>query len=295
MFMGVSPTHSSTVGNIMDLRTGNVSPQYHVVYDDLFSTVPNGETGGILDDMPINQLSWSNILESGWERVIDPVDEASSGTRFVPSLDREWLSDAELPPSVAQPVDASIPPEPPPSRSISEEDAIPAAVRDQDPLPTSAPEGPTSSSEGEIDTDPEITSSPEGGIDSAPVIDPDQSVVQQNLSPRSKYWDEDLPAKRRRKPNPKYAHPLRTTKVKLGDLNQAMLMGLDWKSCWPSWGYFSTFKGRHHCHGHTLLYLVVRLPTTIESTGFEPIYSVDFVCCVCYHYHPLVVVDFVRL
>jgi hypothetical protein len=111
--MGVSSTHSSAVGNIMNLRTGNVSPQYHVVYDDLFSTVPNGETGGILDDMPFNQLSWSNILEPGWEREIDPVHEASSGTRFVPSLDCEWLSDEELPPSVAQPVDTSILPEPP--------------------------------------------------------------------------------------------------------------------------------------------------------------------------------------
>jgi hypothetical protein len=44
-----------------------------------------------------------------------------------------------------------------------------------------------------------------------------------------------------------------------------------------------------------LFYLVVSYPTTIESTGYEPIYSVDFVCCVCYHYHPLVVVDFFRL
>jgi hypothetical protein len=33
--------------------------------DDLFSTVPNGETGGIENDMPFNQLSWSKILESG--------------------------------------------------------------------------------------------------------------------------------------------------------------------------------------------------------------------------------------
>jgi hypothetical protein len=110
------------------------------------------------------------------------------------------------------------------------EDAVPAAVRDQDPLPTSAPEGATSSSEGGIDSDPKATSSSEGGINSAPVIDPDQSVVQQDSSPNSKYWDEDLPAKRRRKPNTKYAHHLRTAKVKLGDLNQVVLMGLDWKT-----------------------------------------------------------------
>jgi hypothetical protein len=155
-----------------------------------------------------------------------------------------------------------IPPEPPPPpliRSSSEGDVVPSVVDALDFPPTVIPEGATSSSEGDdeqrskqevtseketvelftgarssseggIDSDPKETSSPEGGIDSAPVIDPDQSVVQQDSSPKSKYWDEDRPAKRRRRPNPKYAHHLRTAKVKLGDLNQAVLMGLDWKT-----------------------------------------------------------------
>jgi hypothetical protein len=39
-FLGMSPNHSSTVGRILNLRTGYVSPQYHVVYDDLYQTVP---------------------------------------------------------------------------------------------------------------------------------------------------------------------------------------------------------------------------------------------------------------
>jgi hypothetical protein len=46
MFVGLSHTLSSSVGCILNLRTGSVSPQYHVVYDDLFTTVHNGETGG---------------------------------------------------------------------------------------------------------------------------------------------------------------------------------------------------------------------------------------------------------
>ena len=38
-FMGYSDEHSSLVANIRHLNTGYVSPQYHVVYDDLFQTV----------------------------------------------------------------------------------------------------------------------------------------------------------------------------------------------------------------------------------------------------------------
>jgi hypothetical protein len=93
MFIGMSPSHSSNVGRILNLRTGNVPPHFHVVYDDLFSTVPNGETGGVVEEMAFNPHSWMKILETGWERNIDPVDEAFSGSRFVPSLDPEWLSD----------------------------------------------------------------------------------------------------------------------------------------------------------------------------------------------------------
>jgi hypothetical protein len=52
MFLGVSHAHSSSVGRILNLRTGNISPQYHVVYDDSFTPVPNGEAGEIIDDMP---------------------------------------------------------------------------------------------------------------------------------------------------------------------------------------------------------------------------------------------------
>jgi len=39
MFLGFSHEHSSTVGLILNLRTGNISPQYHVVYDERFETV----------------------------------------------------------------------------------------------------------------------------------------------------------------------------------------------------------------------------------------------------------------
>ena len=46
--------HSSTIGRILNLTTGFVSPQYHVVYDDLFSTVTNAESGGVFAQEPFN-------------------------------------------------------------------------------------------------------------------------------------------------------------------------------------------------------------------------------------------------
>jgi hypothetical protein len=159
-------------GNSINLRTGNVS--YHVVYDDLFTTLPNEYTGGILDGMPFNPQSWSKIVWSGLERYIDPDDEAESGTTQIPSLDREWLSDEELPPTSTRhshyddqptllipPVNAPVHPispidipassTPPPPRSQSSEgDVAPFAVGDQEPTPTYKSEGATSSSEGDV-------------------------------------------------------------------------------------------------------------------------------------------------
>jgi hypothetical protein len=128
MFVGVSNAHSSIVGRILNVRTGNVSSQYHVVYDDLFTTVPNADSGGVEEEMQFNPKSCLQVLETGWERLADPIDQASSGSRFVPSLDREWLSDDELPPSASDtatdpnlsnlPVETQVPTEPPPSHPI---------------------------------------------------------------------------------------------------------------------------------------------------------------------------------
>ena len=37
--MGFSKMHSTQVGLVINLLTGSISPQYHVVFDDMFSTV----------------------------------------------------------------------------------------------------------------------------------------------------------------------------------------------------------------------------------------------------------------
>jgi hypothetical protein len=162
MFVGASHAHSSNIGRILNLRTGHVSPQYHVVYDDLFSTVPNAESGGVDDQMPFNPLTWNQIVSTGHERTIDPVEEASTGTRYVPSLDKEWLSDDELlqqNESTTVPVPAS-------------EDQQPQLLQGPEILPP-APEPmvepslqvspPVLPPEGEVLS--EVSSSSEGGIE----------------------------------------------------------------------------------------------------------------------------------
>jgi hypothetical protein len=55
-FLGLATTHSTSIGLILlNLRTGFVSPQYHVVYDDEFTTMPNSESGGLFDpNRPFN-------------------------------------------------------------------------------------------------------------------------------------------------------------------------------------------------------------------------------------------------
>ena len=39
IFMGISPSHSSNVPLVLNLKTGTISPQFHVVLDDYFTTV----------------------------------------------------------------------------------------------------------------------------------------------------------------------------------------------------------------------------------------------------------------
>jgi hypothetical protein len=59
-FMGFSDEHSSLVANVHHLTTGFVSPQYHVVFDDLFQTVFSSDGNDVLVDTNCNNLFDSN-------------------------------------------------------------------------------------------------------------------------------------------------------------------------------------------------------------------------------------------
>ena len=79
--MGVSSMHASTVGLVRNIHTGNISPQYHVVYNDLFETVQaeSGEPPAIWEDLVVFNKHQSDF---------DNPD-------FEPELADEWLSAEE--------------------------------------------------------------------------------------------------------------------------------------------------------------------------------------------------------
>ena len=104
-FLGFSKQHSSTVGLILNSRTGAISPQFHCVYDDLFTTVPNAEAGGLFDVTTFDAESWNRLIESGLERTLDD-DEALE----LPDLHPDWLSEQSIPPVPTDAIPRTNPP-----------------------------------------------------------------------------------------------------------------------------------------------------------------------------------------
>ena len=87
-FVGVPKTHSSTIGLIRNLRTEYVTPQWHVAYDERFTTVPTAA----VDDDEIEAL-WIDIFNDTRDYYGDPDSEHPEDEP--PELDDEWLEDDE--------------------------------------------------------------------------------------------------------------------------------------------------------------------------------------------------------
>jgi hypothetical protein len=64
IYLGHSPLHAGSVAMVLNLRTGLVSPQFHVVFDDDFLTIPYLSSN---DPPPF----WNDLLRSSTERTID--------------------------------------------------------------------------------------------------------------------------------------------------------------------------------------------------------------------------------
>lgn len=96
-FLGFSTKHSTTVGLVLNLRTGHVSPQYHVVYDELFSTVTTTAMDmEVLNNNHVFSFDDGNsLILTGYERSTVLEDIITEGGP-TPELDAEWLSPAEL-------------------------------------------------------------------------------------------------------------------------------------------------------------------------------------------------------
>ena len=85
VFLGFSPSHSSTVPIVLHNRTLHISPQFHVVFDDWFSTVIASDAE-FPDDPP---PGWYDLFrDSRYQYVFD--EETSM------NLTDEWLTPAEI-------------------------------------------------------------------------------------------------------------------------------------------------------------------------------------------------------
>ena len=80
--MGVYPLHSSTVGLIWNLNTNHTSPQFLVVYDNLFQTVHSSE------GKP--PAKWPYFL------IFDHFCSDFDESYFVLELSYEWLTPVDL-------------------------------------------------------------------------------------------------------------------------------------------------------------------------------------------------------
>lgn len=84
MFLGLSKVHASSVPMILNLTTGRISAQFHVVLDDWFGTVTTD--GGIKGN---EAKEWADIWSSPRFQVFFDADDPIE-------LDEEWLNDEEL-------------------------------------------------------------------------------------------------------------------------------------------------------------------------------------------------------
>ena len=87
MFMGFSTIHSSLVALVLNVHTGKISPQYHVIFDDTFETVTSKPPSGHLDKQ------WERLFKLDREFYLDVEynEDGTLKTSHLPPLDQDWL------------------------------------------------------------------------------------------------------------------------------------------------------------------------------------------------------------
>jgi hypothetical protein len=90
-YLGISLHQSTTVTRVLNTRTGYVSPHYHVLHDDSFSTVPS--TG--IPWTGFSPLAWHSLLLSGYEQYLDPNFDYYGRPIPPPMLNDEWSTGLE--------------------------------------------------------------------------------------------------------------------------------------------------------------------------------------------------------
>ena len=101
-FLGFPKEHSSKVSLVRNLRTGRVTPQFHVVFDELFHTVTT--------EMEIDlEETWIDLYLDSTDYYIQNHDPETDPP--IPPLDEEWESqkqDVEVPVVETVPEDQNV-------------------------------------------------------------------------------------------------------------------------------------------------------------------------------------------
>jgi hypothetical protein len=75
MYMGPSPKHASTVPLVLNIKTGSITPQFHVVFDDWYATVATSDS-----DLPnLYSDEWYKLFgDSTFQYVLDETDDVDA-------------------------------------------------------------------------------------------------------------------------------------------------------------------------------------------------------------------------
>ena len=84
VFLGFSRMHSTMVGLVLNLQTKFISPQFHIVFDDMFTTINS-------NNEEVAPRMWTSLITSPSARLHVTLDQ-----NVAPELDDEWLSPADL-------------------------------------------------------------------------------------------------------------------------------------------------------------------------------------------------------
>ena len=98
IYLGPSPSHARTVALILNPRTGHVSPQFHVKFDDFFETVGNSPT-----DMDIPEPEWKYL--SGFAIKKGKTDKEPKGALSTLLAPRRGATKVTISPEPSQPPD----------------------------------------------------------------------------------------------------------------------------------------------------------------------------------------------
>jgi hypothetical protein len=157
-FLGFSDSHSATVGLIKNLRTGFVSPQYHIICDEQFQTIHLDHSADISifddpisfphlkaaydeDDAPPLHDDWLTDEEQATRRKLKPLRGViQSNTIQTPTLNREGVEPTFTPSSTPVSTRTTTP-----SSQRSSNDNEPMKELPSDSTPSS-PSGPSQQS-----------------------------------------------------------------------------------------------------------------------------------------------------